>query len=121
MFKELSQLAALMKQAQGMSGKMQEMKDRMAALRCEGQSGGGMVTVEVNGQMKVIKCHIDPALMQSGDREMLEDLVCAAANQALDKIRESQMNEMQQLTGGLNIPGLNMPGLGDAFAGMGPG
>ena len=116
MFKELSQLASLMKQAQGMSGKMQEMKDRMAALRCEGQAGGGMVTVEVNGQMKVVSCRIDQALLQSGDREMLEELVCAATNQALDKIRETQANEMQQLTGGLNIPGL-----GNALSGMGLG
>ena len=116
MFKELSHLASLMKQAQGMSGKMQELKDRMAALRCEGQAGGGMVTVEVNGQMKVVSCRIDPALMQSGDREMLEELVCAATNQALDKIRETQVNEMQQLTGGLNIPGL-----GSALSGMGLG
>lgn len=116
MFKELSQLASLMKQAQGMSGKMQELKDRMAAVRGEGQAGGGMVAVEVNGQMKVVSCRIDQALMQSGDREMLEELVCAATNQALDKIRETQVNEMQQLTGGLNIPGL-----GNALAGMGLG
>jgi DNA-binding YbaB/EbfC family protein len=116
MFKELSQLASLMKQAQGMSGKMQEMKDRMAAIRCEGQAGGGMVCVEINGQMKVVSCRIDQALVQSGDREMLEELVCAATNQALDKIRETQMNEMQQLTGGLNIPGL-----GSALSGMGFG
>lgn len=116
MFKELSQLASLMKQAQGMTGKMQEMKDRMATLRSEGQAGGGMVTVEVNGHMKVVCCRIDQALMQSGDREMLEELICAATNQALDKIRESQMNEMQQLTGGLNIPGLE-----NALAGMGLG
>lgn len=116
MFKELSQLASLMKQAQGMSGKMQEMKDRMAALRGEGQAGGGMVTVEVNGQMKVVSCRIDQTLMQSGDREMLEELVCAATNQAFDKIRETQVSEMQELTGGLNIPGL-----GNALSGMGLG
>ena len=116
MFKELSQLASLMKQAQGMSGKMQEMKDRMAAVRCEGQAGGGMVAVEVNGQLKIVSCRIDQALMESGDREMLEELVCAATNQALDKIRETQMNEMQQLTGGLNIPGL-----GSALSEMGLG
>lgn len=116
MFKELSQLASLMKQAQGMTGKVQEMKDRIASLRCEGQAGGGMVTVEVNGQMKVLNCRIDPALVQSGDREMIEELVCSATNQALEKIREAQMNEMQQLTGGMNIPGL-----GSALSGMGLG
>ena len=116
MFKELSAMASLMKQAQRMSGKVQEMKDRMADLRSEGQAGGGMVTVEVNGQMKVLSCRIDPALMQSGDRALLEELICSATNQALEKMRETQMNEMQQLTGGINIPGL-----GDALAGMGLG
>lgn len=116
MFKELSQLASLMKQAQGMTGKVQEMKDRIASLRCEGQAGGGMVTVEVNGQMKVLNCRIDPVLVQSGDHEMIEELVCSATNQALEKIREAQINEMQQLTGGLNIPGL-----GSALSGMGLG
>lgn len=116
MFKELSQLASLMKQAQGMSGKIQEIKDRMASFRCEGQAGGGMVTVEVTGQLKVSGCRIDPELIASGDRELLEDLICSAANQALEKLRETQLSEMQQLTGGLNIPGVS-----DALSGMGFG
>ncbi len=116
MLKEFSAMASLLKQAQGMTSRMQEMRDRMSAVRCEGQAGGGMVIVEVNGQQKVLKCRIDPALIQSGDREMIEELVCAATNQAFEKLRELQMNEMQQLTGGLNIPGLS-----DAMAGMGLG
>ncbi len=116
MFKELSAMASMMKQAQGMSGKMQEMQDRLAELHAEGQAGGGMVVVEVNGQMQVLSCRIDPGLLQSGDRKLLEELVCSATNQALEKMREAQMNQMQQLTGGLNIPGLS-----DMLAGMGLG
>ena len=114
MLKELSAMASMLKQAQGMTGKFQEMKDRMANLRCEGQAGAGMVTVEVNGQSKLVNCRIDPSLLESGDREMLEDLICSATNQALDKVREAQMQEMQQVTGGFNIPGLS-----DALTGMG--
>lgn len=114
MFKELSQLASLMKQAQGMSGKVQEMQGRLADLRAEGQAGGGMVMVEVNGQMQVLSCLIDPALIQSGDHKLLGELVCSATNHALQQIRETQMNEMQQLTGGINVPGLS-----DTLAGMG--
>jgi hypothetical protein len=114
MLKEFAAVASMLKQAQGMTGKLQEMRDRMANLRCEGQAGAGMVTVEVNGQSKVTNCRIDPALYQSGDREMLEDLICSATNQAFEKIREAQMKEMQQVTGGLNIPGLS-----DALSGMG--
>lgn len=114
MLKEFAAVASMLKQAQGMSGKFQEVRDRIANLRCEGQAGGGMVTVEVSGLMKVLNCKIDPALYQSGDREMVEELICSATNQALDKIRDAQRNEMQQVTGGLNIPGLS-----DAFSGMG--
>ena len=114
MLKEFAAVASMLKQAQGMSGKLQEVRDRMANIRCEGQAGAGMVTIEVSGQMKVVNCRIDPALFQSGDREMVEDLVCSATNQALEKIREAQLKEMAGVTGGLNIPGLS-----DALAGMG--
>lgn len=114
MLKEFAAMASMMKQAQGMSGKLQEARERIANLRCEGQAGAGMVTVEVTGQMKVVNCRIEPTLFQSGDREMIEDLICSATNQAIDKIRETQLQEMQSVTGGLNIPGLS-----DALSGMG--
>lgn len=114
MLKEFAAMASMMKQAQGMSGKLQEARERIANLRCEGQAGAGMVTVEVSGQMKLVNCRIDPTLFQSGDREMIEDLICSATNQAIDKIREVQLQEMQSVTGGLNIPGLS-----DALSGMG--
>ncbi len=114
MLKEFAAVASMLKQAQGMSGKMQEVRERMATLRCEGQAGAGMVSVEVSGQMKVVNCRIDPSLFQSGDREMVEELVCSATNLALEKIREAQVKEMQAVTGGINIPGLS-----DALAGMG--
>jgi nucleoid-associated protein EbfC len=114
MLKEFAAMASMLKQAQGMTGKLQEMRDRMGNLRCEGEAGAGMVVVEVSGQLKVVNCRIDPALYQSGDREMLEDLICSATNQAFEKVREAQMKEMQQVTGGFNIPGLS-----DALSGMG--
>lgn len=114
MLKELSALASLMKQAQGMGGKMQALRDRMAAIRCDGQAGAGMVSVEVSGELRVLNCRIDPALVQSGDREMIEELVCAATNQAIDKVREAQRKEMLELTGGLNIPGMS-----EMFSGLG--
>ncbi|MDB5346084.1 MAG: protein ybaB [Schlesneria sp.] len=114
MLKEFAAVASMLKQAQGMSGKLQEVKDRIASLKSEGQAGAGMVTVEVSGSMKVLSCRIDPTLFQSGDREMVEELVCSATNQAFDKIREAQMKEMQAVTGGIDIPGLSsaMSGLG---------
>ena len=66
--------------------------------------------------MKVLTCKIDPGLLQTGDQEMLEDLVVAATNQALEKLMEQQAQEMSSIAGGLNLPGL-----GDALSGMGLG
>ena len=116
MFKELGHIASLMKQAQGMQGKMAESKERLANLKCEGEAGAGMVRVTVGGTMKVLTCKIDPGLLQTGDQEMLEDLVVAATNQALEKLMEQQAQEMSSIAGGLNLPGL-----GDALSGMGLG
>jgi len=116
MFKELGQFASLMKQAQGMQGKIAESKERLARMQVQGDAGGGMVSVTVGGTMRVLNCKIDPVLMQSGDKEMLEELVVAATNQALEKLNQLQMDEMGSITGGLNIPGLS-----DALSGMGLG
>ena len=116
MFKELGQFASLMKQAQGMQGKIAESKERLANLKCEGHAGGGMVSVTMAGTMKVVSCKVDPTLFQSGDKEMLEDLIVAATNQALEKLIEQQAQEMSSITGGLNLPGLS-----EALGSMGLG
>lgn len=114
MLKEFAAIASMMKQAQGMGSKMQALRERMAGIRCEGQAGAGMVTVEISGELRMTNCRIDPGLMQSGDKEMIEELICSATNQAIEKVRETQRKEMLELTGGLNIPGLS-----DALSGMG--
>jgi len=116
MFKELGQIASLMKQAQGMQGKIAESKERLANLQCEGEAGAGMVRVTVGGSMRLLACKIDPGLFQSGDQELVEDLVVAATNQAFEKLMEKQAEEMSSITGGMNIPGL-----GEALSGMGLG
>ena len=116
MFKEIGQFASLLKQAQGMQGKMADSKARLEALRVVGESGGGMVAVTISGAMRLLGCKIDPTLLQSGDVEMLEDLVVAATNQALEKLVEQQAQEMTSITGGINVPGLT-----DALTGMGFG
>lgn len=116
MFKELGQIASLMKQAQSMQGKFAESKERLANLQCEGEAGAGMVRVTVGGTMRLLACKIDPSLLQSGDQEMIEDLVVAASNHAFEKLMEKQAEEMSAITGGLNLPGM-----GDALSGMGFG
>jgi len=106
MFKGLGNIAGMMKQFSEMQGRMQEMQDKLGKLRFEGSAGGGMVTVEANGQQKVLAIKIDQTLLDSGDKEMLEDLLAAGTNQALEKAREGAAAEMAQITGGMNIPGL---------------
>lgn len=116
MFKGLGQFATLMKQAQGMREKIDESKERLANLKCDGEAGGGMVRVTVGGALRILNCSIDPTLIQSGDREMIEDLVVAATNQALEKMVELQTKEMSSITGGLDLGGLN-----DALSSFGLG
>ena len=103
----VSHIASLMKQAQEMQGRMAEMQEDLARLRVEGSAGGGMVTVEANGQQKILAVRVEQSLLESDDREMLEDLLVAATNQALEKAREAAGQEMSKLTGEINIPGLN--------------
>ena len=107
MLKGLGDLAALMKQAQQMQQRIGEMQDALGKLRVEGIAGGGMVRVTATGQQRLVSCQIDPSLWESGDREMVEQLVLAAANQALEKSRQAAAQEFAKLTGGLEVPGLS--------------
>lgn len=106
MFKGLGDIASLMKQAKEMQGRMSEIQDRLALMRIQGSSGGGMVTIQVNGKMDVLGCEIDTTLYESGDREMLEELVVSAINDAMNKSKQASAEAMQEVTGGLNIPGM---------------
>ena len=106
MFKGLGDMAALMKSAKEMQGRMSEIQDRLALMRIQGSAGGGMVTFEVNGKQDVLGCTIDPTLYESGDREMVEELTVSAMNDALHKSKQAAAEAMQEITGGLNIPGM---------------
>lgn len=106
MFKGLSNIASMMKQAQQMQGKMAEMQDSLGDVHVEGTSGGGMVTVEADGKQQIRSCKISDSLFETGDKEMIEELVAAAANQALEKAKEAAAQEMSKLTEGMNIPGM---------------
>ncbi len=107
MFKGLSGIGSLLKQAQEMGGRMQEINEELKTRRTTGSAGGDMVTVEVNGLNEVLACRIDPQLIDSGDRELIEDLVASAVNQALTKAKELHAEAMQSLTGGMQMPGLD--------------
>lgn len=103
MFKGIANFASMLKQASEMQGKIGEIQDELSKLRVEGAAGAGLVTVTASGQQVVTACHVDPSLLESGDREMLEDLIVTATNQALSKAKDLAA---QKLAGQMNIPGL---------------
>ena len=106
MFKNLSNLSSLLKQAQHLSSRMQELSAELKSQRTEGIAGGGMVRVEINGAQEVLAVRIEPALFEQHDREMVEDLVTAAVNQALAKSKQMHAEAMRSLGGGMELPGL---------------
>ena len=96
----------LMKQAQQMQKRMLEIREELANRTVEATVGGGMVTAVVNGQQEVKSLRITPEVVDPEDTEMLEDLIVAAVNEALQQSQELMSAEMSKLTGGLKIPGL---------------
>ena len=106
MFKELGNIASMMKQASEVQGKLAEAKEQVANLRVTGDAGGEMVKVEATGDFRIISVSIEPSLMETGDREMIEELVTAATNQALSKAKEAAANAMSSVTSGMDLPGL---------------
>ena len=103
----MKNLGNLVKQAQRMKAEMEKIQEEAAAKRVEGTAGGGMVTVVCNGRGEVVEVKIDREVAGPDDLEMLQDLIVAAANDALRKSRELLAQEMGRLTGGLGLP----PGL----------
>lgn len=103
-------LGNLMKQAQAMQENMQKAQEELASIEVTGEAGGGLVKLTMNCRHDVKKVSIDPELMGDvEDREMLEDLVAAAMNDAVRKVEKTSQEKMAGLTGGLNIPGMKMP------------
>lgn len=99
-------LGDLMKQAQRLKAEMDRIQAEAATKTVEGSAGGGMVTTVANGKGELLSVKIDPAVMREEDLEMLQDLITAAANDALRKARELLAQEVSRLTGGLGLPGL---------------
>ena len=100
-----------LQQVKALQEKMAKMQEELAFKKVEASSGGGMVTVVVNGRQEVLSIRIDPQVVDPEDIEMLQDLIVAAVNDGLRRAQEMAAAEMGKLAGGLNIPGLNIPGL----------
>ena len=106
----MKNLGQMMKQAQQMQAKMTEMQEGLEAMEISGGSGGGLVSVTLNGKGEVRAIKIDPSLVTADEVEVLEDLVTAAFNDAKTKVEAHMQEEMAKLTGGLKLPpGMNLP------------
>ena len=106
----MKDLGGLMKQAQELQSKMADMQAKLETLEVSGESGGGMVRVTLNGKSLLKRVDIDDSMMQPGEREVLEDLLVAAHNDAKAKLDQKLAEEMASVTGGLGLPaGLKFP------------
>jgi len=99
-------LGDLMKQAQRLKAEMERIQAEAATKTVEGSAGGGMVTAIANGKGELLSVKIDPAVVREEDLDMLQDLIAAAANDALRKARELLAQDVSRLTGGFGLPGL---------------
>ena len=95
----------ILKQAQQMHAKIAQLQEEMAGKTVEASSGGGMVTIAMNGKQEVLSIRIDPEVVNKEDIGMLQDLIVAAINEAIRKSQELMTEEMKKVTGGLSIPG----------------
>ncbi len=106
---KMPDLGSLMDLAQKLQGDVQRMQQELERRTCEASAGGGMVTAVVNGKYELVSLRIEKDAVDPDDVAMLQDLVVAAVNQAMAKMRDTAQQEMAKLTGGLSIPGL--PGM----------
>jgi nucleoid-associated protein EbfC len=107
MFKGLANLGSLVKQAQEMGGKLNALNDELKGKRVVGRAGADLVLCEASGLGQILKITLDPGLVERRDREMLEDLIPAAVNQALAKAKELHAEAVRGITGGVNLPGMS--------------
>lgn len=103
----MADFLGMMKQAAQLQSKMKAMQDELDHVEVEGISGGGMVTVRMTAKMEIKAVNIDPSLLKADEREIVEDLIVTACNDARRKAEAAMQEKMQSLTGGLGLP----PGL----------
>ena len=106
----MKNLGDMMKQVQEMQGKMQDMQARLEEQTVTGTSGGGLVSVELNGKGAMKSVTIDPSLLAPDEKEIVEDLILAAHGDARTKVEKMMAEQMKEVTGGMPLPpGFQMP------------
>jgi DNA-binding YbaB/EbfC family protein len=112
MFKEIGQIASMLKNLPKIKEEMGRLQARLSQITAEGDAGGGMVKVRVNGAMEILGFTLSDEAMKLNDKELLEDLLRAAANQALQRVRTLVAEETGKMATNLGLPaGMNIPGL----------
>jgi len=102
----MNNLAQMLQQAQKIQGKFKQIQLELANKKVEATSGGGMVRAVVNGRQELLEVRIDPEVVDPKEVEMLEELVCAAVNKAMEESRRMLGQEMSKIAGGINLPGI---------------
>ena len=105
-FGNIPGMGNMMKQVQKMAEDTQRLEEELGEMRSEATSGGGMVTAIVNGRGELMEIKIDPQVVDPEDVEMLQDLVVSAVREAMEKAGETKAAKLQEITGGMNLPGL---------------
>ena len=106
----MNNINKMMKQAQELQNKMSEAQKKVEQLEAEGSSGGGLIKIIIDGKNLVKSLHIDDSLINSEEKEILEDLIVAAFNDAKEKIQKKISDEMSSITGGIKLPpGIKLP------------
>lgn len=100
----MKDLMGMMKQAQQLQARMQQMQDELSAAEVEGRSGGGLVTLTLDGKGQIKRVKIDPSLMRPDETEILEDLILAAGQDAKNKVETLMADKMKEATGGIALP-----------------
>lgn len=106
---DLGKLGDLVQQAKAIQDRLRAKQEELGTRTVEASAGGGMVRASVNGKLELLRVSIDPQVIDVAEREMLEDLVVAAVNGAIQRAQAMMAEEMAKLTGGLKIPGLGGP------------
>lgn len=110
---KLNQMQGMLKQVQKMQEKMQKIQEELEQKSLTEEAGGGMVKVTINGKLQILKLQIEKEVINADDSEMLEDLIVAAVNKAIESSQKMSQEEMNKATSGMmpNIPGMNIPGM----------
>jgi len=110
MFKEIGQFASVLKNLPKIREEMDKLQSRLGQITAEGDAGGGMVKIRINGHMEITGCALSDDAMKANDKELLEDLIRAAVNQAVHRVRGLVAEETSKLAAGFGLPlGVNLP------------